>query len=150
MGSFKFWQRWLVILGALITFYMGIFFTFSGWLNIDYSYINVEFWSSQAVPPIAAEFQSWMYGVYGAMATAFGLFTVFMASIPFKRKEPWSWYCLASCFSAWFVLDTLISIGFRFYANAVGNLIFFSLMMLPLIFTRHYFFERHTQTIVQE
>ena len=150
MISFRFWQRWLVILGIAITFYFGVFFTFSSFLNIDYSNINRAFWDSQTVPLIAEDFQRWMYGVYGAIATAFGLVIVFIASIPFKRKERWSWYCLVSCISVWFVLDTLISLEFKVHANIISNLIIFILLMLPLVFTGLYIFNPATQKILQE
>ncbi len=150
MIGFRFWQKWLVVLGLMITLTMGIFFTFSHLLNIEYSYINLAFWGSQTAPLIVADFQDWIYGVYGAIATTFGLFIIFIASIPFKRKEPWSWYCLVSCISVWFVLDTSISLGFKFYTNAIFNLIFFILLMLPLAFTRNHIFNRIAKKTFQQ
>ena len=150
MVGFRFWQKWLVVMGWAIALYCGIVFTFSGLLNINYPFINQVFWDSGTVPANAVNFQHWIYGVYGAIASTFGLFIVFIASIPFKRKEPWSWYCLTSCITLWFVLDTIISLDFKVYANASNNLFFFIMLMLPLAFTRHHFFHRVNQQALQE
>jgi hypothetical protein len=77
-----------------------------------------------------------MYGVNGAMALAFGVCIIFLASNAFKRKEKWSWNCLAVGLSVWFVVDTFFSVRAGVYANAFNNTLLFVLMILPLLFTR--------------
>jgi hypothetical protein len=73
--------------------------------------------------------------VYSALAVAFGLSIVFVASNSFKRKEKWSWSCLAISIPAWFVVDTFFSVRAGVYTNAINNIVLFVLLVLPLLFT---------------
>lgn len=107
--------------------------------NAELSYISSAFWESGMVPSEAKEFYNWVFGVYAAMGIAWALFIVFVACYPFKRKEKWSWYCLFSCISVWFVIDSAFSLSFEFYVNAINNCLFYVLLILPLIFTKREF-----------
>ena len=139
MRRFNFWQKWLVVFGS-ISGLMGVFLAVAPtFFHVEFGYINKAFWEAGVVPDGAKTFYSWIFGVYAAMGIAWALFIVFVASSPFKRKEKWSWYCLTSCISVWFVIDTLFSISFKVYLNTLNNCIFYVLLMLPLIFTKKHF-----------
>lgn len=138
MESFNFWQKWLVIIG-IISMGMSAILMLPAMFNAELSYISSAFWKSGVVPLEAQEFYNWVFGVYAAMGTAWALFIVFVAYSPFKRKEKWSWYCLFSCISVWFVIDTAFSLSFGFNENAINNGLLYVLLMLPLIFTKREF-----------
>ena len=82
-----------------------------------------------------------MFTVYSAMEIGWALFIFFVACIPFRRKERWSWYCLFVCISAWFDVDTCFSLSFRVFDKVIGNLIFCVLFVLPLIFAWRHFYD---------
>jgi len=138
MKHFTFWQRWLLVAGILLVA-MGAVLPAAALLGIDITYINAVFWEDGIAPVEARAFQEWIYGVYGAMAIAFGLFTCFVASNPFKARKRWGWTCLATCFTAWFVIDTFFSVRYGAYANAINNFLLFAVLMAPLLFTRREF-----------
>jgi len=138
MGSFNFWQKWLVLIGIVTMVFCAALMS-PAMLDAELSYISSAFWESSEVPAEAKEFYYWVFGVYSAMGTAWALFIVLVACYPFKRKEKWSWYCLFSCISVWFVIDTAFSINFEFYVNVINNVIFYVLLILPLIFTKREF-----------
>lgn len=82
--------------------------------NLELSYFTSVFWESGIVPPKTKAFYHWVFGMYAAMATPWALFIVLVAWYPFKRKEKWSWYCLFSCISVWYIIDTVFSLHFDF------------------------------------
>jgi hypothetical protein len=140
MKHFNFWQTWLLVVGWMILL-MGITFAAMGPLGIEAGYLNEAFWENGVVPPDVQSFQSWIYGVYGATAVAFGIVVIFLARHPFKRQELWAWNCLALCFVAWFLTDTVFSVSAKVYTNAGNNLLLFIVMLLPLIMTRKAFLQ---------
>ena len=142
MTHFNFWQKWLWVMGILLVL-MGLSFPFYSFLNIEVTYINSVFWGDGVVPIEAKAFQAWIYGGYGAMATAFGLFIYFVAGNSFKAREKWAWNCLAICISVWFVLDTFFSVYFGAYTNAFNNVILYVLLIVPLLFTKKEFVFPH-------
>lgn len=138
MRNFNFWQKWLVLFG-IVSIMLNVALMSPAMFNAELSYISSAFWESGVVPSEAKEFYNWVFGVYAAMGITWAFFIVLVASYPFKRKEKWSWYCLFSCISVWFVIDTAFSLSFEFYMNAINNGIFYVLLILPLIFTKREF-----------
>jgi hypothetical protein len=139
MKHFNFWQKWLVIVGALYGLmgcYLAVAPTF---FHVEFAYINRTFWESAVVPVEAKAFYNWIFGIYSAMAIAWALFIVLIAGHPFKKKEKWAWNCLASCISVWFLIDTFFSVYAGAYTNAINNCFFLALLLLPLFFTRKAF-----------
>jgi hypothetical protein len=141
MKHFGFWQRWLLVSG-LIFLLMGLAFVAISLLGVDLGYINAAFWETEEIPAGVKPFQTWIYGVYIAMALAFGLCIIFLASNAFSRREKGSWSCLAIGFLTWFVFDTFFSVRAGVYINAFNNTLLFVLMILPLLFTRKAFVSR--------
>lgn len=138
MNRFNFWQKWLFVLGILVCL-GGVSFSLSSFTDFEFTDINSVFWEGGVVPYDAKEFQNWIYGVCFSLTAAFGLFIVFIANNPFKKKEKWSWNCLVTCISMWFVIETFFSIYYKVYPIAFNNIFQFVLLMLPLIFTRKEF-----------
>lgn len=136
--NFNFWQRWLFFFG-IVSAMFGIVLMSPAMFNADIKYISSAFWESGVTPVEVKVFYNWVFGVYAAMEISWALFIVLVACYPFNRKEKWSWYCLFSCISVWFVIDTSFSLYYEFYVNAVNNSLFYVLLILPLIFTKKEF-----------
>ncbi len=141
MTNFSFWQRWLFVVGAIITIFGALMAKLSGAHVFDLfnRQIDPAFWGASAVGASAKEFQQWVYGVWGATIAGWGAFMAFIAHYPFAKKERWAWNCIVTGLAIWFVLDTTLSIYHRVYFNAAFNAVLLILAGLPLAVTRRHF-----------
>jgi hypothetical protein len=140
MNKFTFWLKWLFVVGVIICVF-GVFMAFlSGTALFDLfdSQINPVFWDTEDVDSAIKGYQQWIMGVLGATMASWGIFVLFIAHYPFRRKEKWSWNCLTVGLLVWFLIDNSISLYFRVYFNAFFNTVLFLLAILPLVFTRKY------------
>jgi hypothetical protein len=141
MAGFVLWQKWLLIVGLIITVFgvMLALFSQTALFTIFNQQINRIFWGTIELPVNAQAFHQWICGVLGAVMAGGGIFTTFIVHYPFRRKEKWAWTCLASGVLAWFVIDTFISLSFKAYFNVAFNAVVLIGVMLPLILSRKYF-----------
>ena len=141
MGKFLFWQRWLFIV-SLIVFAFGILMAFlsgTAFFNMFDNQINPIFWKDAEIDRHTADFQHWIYGVLGATMAGWGIILIFISSGPFKKREKWSWNCLAAGFAVWFVFDTAVSAIHHALFNVVFNTILLLIIAIPLACTRKHF-----------
>lgn len=142
MSKFSFWQKWLFTVSILIIVF-GLGMAFLNRTPIFYTLfdrqINLSFWNTGIFLPGVNEFQGWVYGVLGSTMAGWGIFFAFIAHIPFRRKERWAWNCMLIGLSVWYIADTVISLYYRVYFNAVFNTLILILVILPLIFTYKFF-----------
>ena len=137
MKSFNFWQKWLFVT-SIIMLVFGVALALAngsplfGWLMGG---INAAFWTDAAPTPVMLAYQLWVVGLLGTVMACWGLTVAFIAWYPFRRLERWSWTCLAAGVGLWFVLDESLSLFYRVYFNAIFNLGFLVMLVLPLIFT---------------
>jgi hypothetical protein len=139
MASFAFWQRWLFVVGVLISVFGVLMALLSGTPIFDLfnRQIDPAFWGNNPVEANARTFQQWLYGVWGATIAGWGIFLAFIAHYPFRHKERWAWNCLVAGLTVWFILDTSLSINYRVYFNALFNTVLIILVALPLLVTRN-------------
>jgi hypothetical protein len=137
MNKFQFWQRWLFGC-SLIIIGFGLYMALlnrSPLFEIFNQQVKAVFWPAGSGTAEAQNFQSWIYGVLGATMAGWGVFFAFIAHYPFKAKEAWSWPCLISGVSLWYLVDTSISLYHNFVFNAIFNTIFVVALLLPVILT---------------
>jgi hypothetical protein len=137
MNKLKFWQSWLYLLTIGMTFF-GIFialFNQSSVFDLFNQQINPVFWSVTDPGLSEAQFQGWLYGVWGATISGMGLLAAFITRYAFPRREKWARNGLLAGILVWFVLDTGISISYRVNFNAVFNIVLFILISIPLLLT---------------
>ena len=142
MDNFNFWQKWLFIVGlSLVIFGLILsFFSQSAFMNFIFNnQVNPVFWDSAIVPENSSNFQTWIYGVLGALVSGWGIFISFVAYYPFKSKERWAWNCIATGIIVWFTIDTIITVHFGVNVNVYGNILILLLVLLPLLCTRKHF-----------
>ncbi len=141
MSKFIFWQRWLFVVCIVITFFGLLMFILSGSTLFDLfnRQIDPAFWAKGTVIAGIRPFQHWIYGVWGATITGWGIALTFITHFPFRNKEKWAWSCWVLGLSIWFVLDTGLSFVSKVYFNVAFNTILLILAGLPLIFTRKAF-----------
>jgi hypothetical protein len=139
---FLFCQRWLLALGVIIVVF-GVALAFlypTPLFDIFRTQIDPVFWGAGELTSGTALFQQWIYGVLGATMAGWGVCIAFVAAVPFKRKEKWAWNCLALAVSLWFVVDTFLSWRFGALFNVAFNVLIFLAALVPLLFSRKYFF----------
>jgi hypothetical protein len=143
MKSFLFWQRWMLTLSIIIVAFGLGMALLNGTPVFDLLNRQVDpaFWGAQPLPAQALAFRGWAYGVLGATMAGWGVFFVFLAYVPFRRKEKWAWYCFAAGLLVWYVPDTITSLTSGVVFNAVFNSILLALVALPLFFTRKDFLQ---------
>lgn len=141
MTKFAFWNRWLLVAAVIITVFGVMMALLSGTPVFDLvgRQIDSAFWSVTIADAGARQFQHWIYGVWGATIAGWGICLAYVARYPFSRKERWSWNCVAVGLSAWFLLDTALSILHEVYFNVVFNLAVLLLVGLPVGFCRKAF-----------
>ena len=137
MSAFWFWQKWLLLAAALVTLF-GLALALgskSGLFELFMSRIDPAFWGAAGPGAAGEAFQRWVYGAWGATVAGWGLVMVFLAQIPFKRREPWARNCLAASLGLWFVVDTFYSLYYWVWINALLNTVLLIVLGLPLFFT---------------
>lgn len=137
MRRFNFWKVWLFVVAVVIAVF-GVLMAFlnqTAVFEVFNREINFVFWPTGEVGREVPEFQSWVYGVWGATVAGMGIFAAYVAHYPFARKEKWARQCLAVGTVVWFVLDTSISLAFGVVFNALFNTVIFLLIVVPLAFT---------------
>lgn len=65
MTSFSFWQRWLFVVGVVVSVFGVMMALLSGTPLFDLfnRQIDPAFWGTNAVGDVARQFQQWIYGV---------------------------------------------------------------------------------------
>jgi len=137
MRRFNFWRIWLFIVAVVITVF-GVLMAFLNQTAVFAIFnreINVVFWPNGEVGRELPQFQSWVYGVWGATVAGMGIFAAYVAHYPFARREKWARQCLAAGTVVWYVLDTYISLASGVVFNALFNTLVFLLIVAPLVFT---------------
>lgn len=140
--KFIFWQKWLLLINGYLVF-LGIviaFFNQSSIFEFFFnSQINPVFWSEGAVPLQANLFLQWIYGVLGATIAGWGIVMTYITLFPFKNREKWSWNCLLTASTIWFIVDSYLSFKYNVHFNLLFNCLIYFLFLPPLLFTRKYF-----------
>ena len=124
MNTFDFWQKWLLGVAILLVAFGTILAVFPQSRALDLafnSHIDPVFWGQGNLPPEAAMFQSWIYGVLGAVVAGWGILLAFVVHHPFKERRKWAWNGLATGIAVWFVLDTTLSVTHHVFFNAGFN-----------------------------
>ncbi len=141
MDTFRFWQKWLLVVSYAITA-MGLIIAFSTltlFFDLSDKLYNPIFWGTKSISAETARYQIWNFGVLGPIIAGWGIFYIFIVRHPFKKKEPWSWNCLFLGTIVWFIIDNGYSVYYLVYPNIVLNTILCASILVPLLFTRKEF-----------
>jgi len=87
-------------------------------------------------------YNQWVWGMLGAVISAWAVCMLLIAIYPFNKREKWAWYSIGGSLTIAFILDVGISIYFKFYAEVILALIWFISGILPVAGTYKFFFRR--------
>lgn len=135
---FGFWHRWIMI-GYIGFIIFGLLFAILGataFFAPVMRPILASFWVDGVIPAEAQNFAAFSFGIAGALTLALGELGWFVAKYALPRGERWAWTALVASLTAWFILDSAMSIYSGASINAVFNLGFYIILMVPLIAIR--------------
>lgn len=135
-------QRWLVIssigfaLFGLLLAVMPDSFPFAFWLERYHERFD----------PGSPDQRYFLSGMLGGTILGYYVIATLVAAIPFRRRERWAWWALASGLVAWFVTDSAMSLVHRAAFNVLMvNCTALLAHGVPLALTAPYFHGRHSK-----
>ena len=142
MGSFVFWQRWLVAacfvfaaVGVLVAL-ANDSFLFARW-NAG---VDATFAENATLGPEAAALKAFLLGPLGGTILGSYVLCGAIAAGPFARREPWAWWAITASLLAWFLLDSAVSIRHGAWFNVLQiNALTLVGQGLPLVATAKVF-----------
>lgn len=141
MISFKKLYYWLLI-DSIIVILCGAFICFfnSTSIFIFNDLINHYFWPDGIIPNVGTEkFMYFNYNLLGLLMIIWGMFILFILRNSFLKKEKWAWQSIFYTFVMWFLIDEFFSLYHGVYFNALFNLIFLGVFIIPLLLSRGFF-----------
>lgn len=143
----RFWDL-LLIVGLALATAAGVVlvvapdFPALGWLNrgVDRAFFD------GTTPAGADDLRRWLYAVEGATLAGFGILGLGVAMTAFRRREPWARNTIALAIAVWFPLDTVASVGYGVWQNALLNVGIAVVLLLPVVAT----WRRFSATASQE
>jgi hypothetical protein len=130
-----FWKKYLMTIGlALIA--MGVYVAilnntpvFALFGNL----INPVFWSDNMTTHGTQNFKGFIYSFSGTYVLIWGINFFFISKYALVKGNEWAWNCLALSTILWFVIMEPFSIYYKVYYNAIGDIVFFILIAIPMI-----------------
>lgn len=140
-SSINFWRKWLLIaiafqavFGLAMIFLPGV---------LDKYFWNVIFFSSsklyQTFTPEITTYIHQVYGVLGAVMVGWSVQMFLHVKNTFTSGDRQAWIAIVLSLGIWFVLDSVLSIAMGYWQNAVLNVGFGSLFVIPLAASSKYF-----------
>ena len=138
----RLWDTWMVAVGWILVVF-GILLAFANQTRlfdvVFNNQVNMVFWSTAVAPESVIPFQRFIYGVLGMTVAGWGVFFVYVATYPFRRRERWAWNYVFAGITLWFIPDTAISVYYGVTVNVVLNVTIALLVYVPLVATRRQF-----------
>jgi hypothetical protein len=134
--SFRFWQRWLqcVSAGSALVGLVFLLAPGSG-LLAGYNRQVVAAFHGEGAPAAALAQQHWAIAVVGSSMLGWGVLLTWVTTVPFGRRERWSWHAVLVSVLAWVAGDSIVSLRAGVSLELLFNTIVVVLIALPLALT---------------
>jgi hypothetical protein len=139
-GNLNFWKNWLIIIGiSLIAMglYVALFNSTPAFMLFG-NLIDQIFWQDNTIIDGTRNFKGFMYSFSGTYVLLWGVNFLFISKYALIQGNKWAWMCLAISTIVWFTIMVPFSIYYRVYSNAIGDIIFFILIAIPIIKIKKY------------
>ncbi len=130
------WDAWLTAVAVCVAAAGFLLTAFPSSAPVDAivnRYVDPTFWPDGIVPPEAAVYRDWVFGVTGSVMGGWGLLMVAVLRGPFRRRERWAWPAIVVPLICWYLADTTVSVIRGATANAVLNTGLLLLFAVPLV-----------------
>jgi hypothetical protein len=141
MNSLNLWRKYFCVI-SLMLIAMGIFIVFFKDTRIFWlfaGFIDPVFWSNEIITENTIRFKSFIYSFSGTYVLLWGINLFFISKFAFRPENKWAWYNILITALVWFLIMFPFSLYYGVAVNAIGDSIFFIMILLPLIFTRKEF-----------
>lgn len=141
MKNFKFLTSWLIADACFVTL-TGAFICFfnSSSFFIFNPLINPAFWADGVIPDSGSkDFMEFSYNLLGVIMMVWGILLLFILKNSFSKKEKWAWNSIFVSLMVWFPVDEFFSLYHKVYYNAIGNLFFLAIFIIPLLLIKSSF-----------
>lgn len=132
-ARFDFWWRWLLVVTSGVVLFGALLFLAPSLTRQLFGLLlygargRLDTFSAEALAYVTLT-----HGVLGALMFGWGMTLLMLVLGPFRRRSAEAWRMLVVGLLAWFVPDTLYSLGCGFWQNAVLNLSF-GLLFAPAL-----------------
>lgn len=141
--SNQFWYNWLIgaTLGVVIFSLVLVFLPHETQAILNETYL-VDDNPAQTFSPEANHYLHFVYGVLGGTMLGWMMAILYILVTLFRQGERLGWDMIALSLMTWFIFDTGASLATGFWQNAVLNVGFALLFVVPLTATYREFHER--------
>ena len=143
MDKFIFWKNYLLAISISLII-MGVFIAFfknTPFFVLFSQYIDPVFWPNGNITINALNFKSFIYSFSGTYIILWGMFLLIIVKYAFVPENKWVWNGILATTVVWLCIMFPFSLYYKVYVNAWGDVVFFILLILPLFFTRKYFYK---------
>jgi hypothetical protein len=135
------WWYWLIFVTcSVIVFSLGMVIAPQ---FVQEKLFDVMFFPSAQMKTVlsnsAVSYILFTYRVLGAVMVGWMISLLFILAGLFRQKQRDGWYAITGSTVVWFLLDSGVSISVGYWQNAVFNVVFFVLFIIPLAATFHRF-----------
>ncbi|BCL34701.1 hypothetical protein [Nostoc sp. MS1] len=133
---FRFWWYWLIIVTSGVIIFSLSLLIAPGFMQ---NFFDAMFFST--IPAHtnfsneAYTYIKFLYGLLGAVMIGWSVALFYILWQPFRHEKIEGWFSMLTSVVAWFSIDTSFSLASGFWQNAVLNVAFFILFMIPLAAT---------------
>jgi hypothetical protein len=138
----NFWKNYLVFIGfSLIG--MGLYVTFfknTPLFALFGNLIDPVFWTNEVATEGTRQFKGFIYSFSGTYVLMWGINFLFLSRYALIPGNKWAWNCMTLTTILWFTIMVPFSFYYKVYYNAIGDILFFILIAIPMLKIRKYIF----------
>ena len=130
------WDSVLLLVVAAVALYALVLAVAGLWLG-DVVFDRLGFGPDDGhITENQREYVRLIYGILGAVIVGWMATIGAIVAGPLRRRESWAWWTIVLAVSAWFVLDTGLSLVLGFVGHALFNVAFAAGLAVPLVVIR--------------
>ncbi len=144
MIKIDFWRKYLICIGISLIF-MGVYITIlntTSLFSLFGNLIDPVFWPDGITSDGTQQFKGFIYTFSGVYVLLWGINFLFISKYALVQGNKWAWNSLALSTAIWFVIMEPFSIYYKVYYNAIGDVIFLILILIPLLKIRKHIFSK--------
>jgi hypothetical protein len=127
--------NWLVI-DSILIMVVGIYMAFlkDSPLFVFKPLIDPYFWPDGIITdPGTAVFRSFIYSLCGVVMLVWGIIMYYIVKNAVAKHEIWAVNALIVSTCVWFPIDEFFSVKYSVWVNAIFNIPFFLILIIPLV-----------------
>ncbi len=129
--NYKIWWS-LLLIDCIIISIFGILMYVMGLMSNSQALLSSVGQDYNSYNPQAYSFINFLTAVMGATIIGWSSVMIFIVWYPLRKKENWAWTAMVITILLWYIPDTMVSIYFLNWSNAILNTILLLMIEAPL------------------